>query len=300
MISALSLLYERIPLLPVLENEPMSRHCSFRIGGPCTALIQPRTKEELLSVLALLRETGEAPLIIGNGTNLLVTDAPLDRIVIKTDKLGEIRREDTTKLYASAGVPLARLASVASDYELSGLEFAHGIPGTLGGAAIMNAGAYGGEMKDVLESTECVDSAGNLLCITGNAQKLSYRHSAFEEQGLIVLGCMLCLKPGNQSEISARMAELMKKRKASQPLDLPSAGSTFKRPAEGYAAAMIDEAGLRGFRIGGAAVSEKHAGFVVNLDHASFDDVLAVMEHVQNEVEKRFGVRLEPEVKIIR
>ena len=300
MISALSLLRQALPSLPIAENEPMRRHCSFRIGGPCTALVQPRTREELLSVLRILHEAGEAPLIIGNGTNLLVTDEALDRIVIKTDKLCSIRREGDTGLYAEAGVSLARLATAASEYGLSGLEFAHGIPGTLGGAAMMNAGAYGGEMKDVLESTDCADCAGELYRLAGDEQALSYRHSVFEDRELIVLGCTLRLAPGEQSEITSRMTELMKKRKASQPLDLPSAGSTFKRPASGYAAAMIDEAGLKGFRVGGAAVSEKHAGFVVNLGGASFGDVLAVMDHVQNEVEKRFGVRLEPEVRIIR
>lgn len=298
--SILSALAQAFPGLQILENEPLRRHCSFRIGGECAALVLPRSAEELCRVLDALRGMGGTPLLIGNGTNLLVTDEKLERIVIKTENLSEITRIGETGIRAGAGVTLSRLALAAADFGLTGLEFAHGIPGTLGGGAVMNAGAYGGEMKDVIVETDCVDESGARETVRGAAQDFSYRHSVFSDRNLTVLGCRLELQPGETAAIRARMAELMEKRRASQPLDKPSAGSTFKRPANGYAAAMIDEAGLRGFRIGGAAVSEKHAGFVVNLGNASFSDVLAVMEHVTETVEAKFGVRLEPEVRIIR
>lgn len=288
------------PALELLENEPLSRHCSFRIGGPCAAMALPRTVDEAGGLLRALQDMGVQPLLLGNGTNLLVTDAPLNCIVIKTEAMSGVARNGETGIDALAGVSLARLAAAAAGFGLSGLEFAHGIPGTLGGAVVMNAGAYGGEMKDVISHTMYMDTAGELRGLCGQEHAFAYRHSVFSDSENVVLGCRLELTPGDEREIRARMADLASRRRASQPLDKPSAGSTFKRPETGYAAAMIDEAGLKGFRVGGAAVSEKHAGFVVNLGGASFDDVLAVMEHVQEEVYKRFGVRLEPEVRIVR
>lgn len=293
-------LTQKFPELPLRQNEPLSRHCSFRIGGPCAALLSPRTVEETCALMRTLREMDVEPLVIGNGTNLLVTDGALKRIVIKTDALTEIVREGETGLAALCGVSLARLATAAADFGLAGLEFAHGIPGTLGGAIVMNAGAYGGEMKDVVTETEYLDASGALQRLRGTQHDFSYRHSVFSGTPGTVLRCHLTLTPGCEEEIRERMSELAARRRSSQPLDKPSAGSTFKRPATGYAAAMIDQSGLRGYQVGGAAVSEKHAGFVVNLGGASFADVLAVMEHVQNEVYKRFGVMLEPEVRIIR
>lgn len=296
----LSALLRACPKLQFIENEPLSRHCSFRIGGPCAALVTPASVQELCCVLQTLRDMGEEPLLLGNGTNLLVTDQALDRIVVRTESLCAIMRCGETGIYAQAGVPLSRLALFAAENCLTGLEFAHGIPGTLGGAAVMNAGAYGGEMKDVIVETDCVDENGALLTFRGEAQAFSYRHSIFSDKNLIVLGCRLELQPGDESAIRARMAELAEKRRTSQPLDKPSAGSTFKRPEKGYAAALIDEAGLKGYRVGDAAVSEKHAGFVVNLGNASFSDVLAVMEHVQETVHARNGIQLMPEVRIIQ
>ena len=290
-----------LPDLVYVKDEPMAKHISFRVGGAAKRMAFPKNAEQVVLLMNFAEECGARPLVIGNGTNLLAPDEGLDRLVVNmAGEFASVGMTGECELTATAGISLARLAMFACEQGLAGLEFAHGIPGTLGGAAMMNAGAYGGEMKDVLESTDCADCAGNLYRLTGDEQGLSYRHSVFEERELIVLGCTLRLTPGEPGEITARMAELMKKRKASQPLELPSAGSTFKRPETGYAAAMIDEAGLKGFRIGGAAVSEKHAGFVVNTGSARFADVLAVMEHVQDEVEKRFGVRLEPEVRIIR
>ena len=254
--------HSRCPELTILENEPMSRHCSFRIGGPCDAMLLPSSVSEVETVCALLAEAGEKPLLIGNGTNLLVTDAPLHRIVLRLgEDFSRIEPVGDTALRAESGVTLSRLASFAAARSLAGLEFAHGIPGTLGGAVSMNAGAYGGEMKDIVTSVTYLD------------------------EGL---------------SVRERMRSLAERRRSSQPLDMPSAGSTFKRPAGGYAAALIDEAGLKGCAVGGAQVSEKHAGFVVNRGGASFDDVLRLIEHIQNEVYRVSGIELEPEVKIIR
>ena len=298
--NVLDVLHMAFPTLEILPGEPLSRHCSFRIGGRCVGLLLPRTVEEIGGALRALQDMGDEPLLIGNGTNLLVTDEPVDRIVIGTERLLQIERDGDTGVFALAGVPLSRLAAQAAEWGLSGLEFAHGIPGTLGGAVVMNAGAYGGEMKDVAESTMFMDEQGELGAFHGEEHGFGYRQSAFSSGGKTVLGCRLELRPGEPEAIRAQMAELMERRKASQPLDKPSAGSTFKRPKTGYAAALIDQAGLKGYRVGDAAVSEKHAGFVVNLGAARFDDVLAVMEHVQSEVLRQFGVELEPEVKIIR
>ena len=296
--SIINKIKKECPNLKLLENEPMSRHCSFRIGGPVRAMALPESEEELAAICAALRERGEKPLIIGNGTNLLVTDAPLNRLVIKTEKLCRFKAEED-RVTAQCGASLARLAVLAQQNGLTGLEFAHGIPGSLGGAVSMNAGAYGGEMKNFVVSTTFLDEDLKLRMITGDEHDFSYRHSVFSDTDCVIIGNSLKLSAGDSGEIRARMEELAEKRKTSQPLDKPSAGSTFKRPQAGYAAAMIDEAGLKGFSIGGAAVSEKHAGFVVNLGGACFKDVRLVIEHVQETVYKETGVRLEPEVKII-
>ena len=298
--SVLDILAMAFPGLEILPGEPMRRHCSFRIGGNCVGLVLPHTVEEIGGVLRALQDMGDEPLLLGNGTNLLITDGPLDRIVVGTERLTQMERDGDTGIFALAGVPLSRLAAQAADWGLAGLEFAHGIPGTLGGAVVMNAGAYGGEMKDVVESTMFMDENGELESVTGGEHGFGYRESVFSSGGKTVLGCRLELQPGSPEEIRAKMAELMERRRASQPLDKPSAGSTFKRPKTGYAAALIDQAGLKGYRVGDAAVSEKHAGFVVNLGEARFDDVLAVMEHVKSEVLRQFGVELEPEVRIVR
>lgn len=287
-----------LPRLKLLENEPMSRHCSFRIGGPAAALAIPANQAEFIELCAVLRRAGELPLILGNGTNLLVSDGRIDKIVIKTEQLCAIEQSGN-ELSVQCGTALARLAVFAQKSSLSGLEFAHGIPGSLGGAVSMNAGAYGGEMKDVVISTSYLDDRLELKTVHGDAHEFSYRHSMFSGTPFVILDSRLSLSPGDGDEIRRRMDELVEKRRASQPLDKPSAGSTFKRPETGYAAAMIDQAGLKGFQIGGAAVSVKHAGFVVNLGGATFDDVRRVMAHIQETVYSKFGVRLEPEVKMI-
>ncbi|NCC67045.1 MAG: UDP-N-acetylmuramate dehydrogenase [Clostridia bacterium] len=261
----------------------------------------PASTDEVRQLCVFLREKGEAPLVIGNGTNLLVTDGALDRFVIKLgDKLSDIERRSDTSIYALCGVSLARLASQCAKWSLSGLEFAHGIPGTLGGAVCMNAGAYGGEMKDVLVSAMYLDGEAMLRNKLGFELGLGYRRSAFSDTDCVVLGAEIELSAGSEDEITAKMRELAEKRRSSQPLDMPSAGSTFKRPDGGYAAALIEQAGLKGFSVGGAMVSEKHAGFVVNLGDATFEDVLALIDKIQNTVYARTGITLEPEVKIIR
>ena len=248
-----------------------------------------------------MRDGGAQPLLIGNGTNLLITDGDVDRIVVQMgERMADVARTDATHLRAGAGIPLARLAQAALGYGLAGLEFAHGIPGSLGGAVSMNAGAYGGEMKDVVASTRYLDHDLNLCEAEGVAHDFGYRHSVFSDTDCVVLGSTLALTPGDPAEIRARMLDLSERRRSRQPLDLPSAGSTFKRPAGGYAAALIDAAGLKGYAVGGAQVSEKHAGFVVNRGGATFDDVLRLMDHIRSEVLRTSGVELEPEVKIIR
>lgn len=292
---------EKLPELELRENEMMSEHCSFRIGGaaPCMAL--PSSVGETQALCALLRQKGVKPLIMGNGTNLLVTDETLDYFVIKFgDKMGAVEKTGDTSVCAQCGATLARLAVFCAHEGLSGMEFAHGIPGTLGGALSMNAGAYGGEMKDVVFSADYLDGELRIMTLTAPELELSYRHSVFSGKDWVVLSALLELQKGDSQEISGKMRALAEKRRASQPLDKPSAGSTFKRPTGGYAAALIDEAGLRGYAVGGAQVSEKHTGFVVNRGGATFDEVLTLMEHIKETVYRRSGVTLEPEVRIIR
>ncbi len=298
--TALRELKKLMPELEVRRGEPMRDHCSFRIGGPVSAMAFPRGAEECEYLAQLLAGFGIEPLVIGNGTNLLVSDEPMDMFVIKTcDGMGQVELLDDTTICAGAGLTLARLAVFARDHGLTGLEFAHGIPGSLGGAVSMNAGAYGGEMKDVVSSVRFLDSDAELFELSGADLGFEYRKSVFSDTDSVILDAVIKLAPGDSGEIGARMRELAEKRRASQPLEYPSAGSTFKRPEQGYAAAMIDGCGLKGFRIGGAMVSEKHAGFVINAGGASFDDVIAVMEHVVETVYRATGTELEPEVKII-
>lgn len=275
----------------------MSAHCSFRIGGPADLFIEPGSEAELIEILRFLREAGEKPVIIGKGTNLLVRDEGVRAPVVHVgEALGGVSVRGET-LAAGAGESLSRIAAAARDAGLSGLEFAHGIPGSLGGAVVMNAGAYGGEMKDVVASVRWLDETGALR-ETADAG-FSYRRSRFSDGEGVILSAALRLTPGDPAEIAARMHELWERRSSSQPLSKPSAGSTFKRPATGYAAAMIDGAGLKGFKLGGAQVSEKHAGFVINTGGATCADVLALMAHIQEVVERKYGVLLEPEVKLI-
>ena len=290
----------RIPALELRENEPMSAHCSFRIGGPASIMVFPSSSEEISILCLTLKELGISPFIMGNGTNLLVSDRPFKKLVIKmSDRISQISIDDSCTISAECGATLARLAVQARNFGLSGLEFAHGIPGTLGGAISMNAGAYGGEMKDVVLETEYIDENLLLKSVHASGHEFSYRHSIFSDSDKIILKSRLKLVPGDRAVIGAKMQELMEKRRLSQPLDKPSAGSTFKRPAGGYAAALIDQAGLKGFCVGGAQVSEKHAGFIINRGGATFDDVIRLMSEIRKRVFSLCGILLEPEVKIL-
>ena len=288
------------PTLDVRENEPLARHCSFRIGGPAAVMLLPGSVDELAGLCPWLRTRGEAPLLLGNGTNMLFPDEGLDRIVVKTVPGADSVSVDGTRVIAGAGATLAHTAAEALAAGLTGLEFAHGIPGSVGGGVLMNAGAYGGELKDVVVETEYLDDAMERRVLRGAEHDFSYRHSFFSDRGGVVLRAVFSLTPGDPGAIAGRMRELADKRRSSQPLDMPSAGSTFKRPVGGYAAALIDEAGLKGFSVGGAQVSPKHAGFVVNTGGATCGDVLRLIEHIQKTVLDRSGIALEPEVRIIR
>ena len=290
-------LREAFPALPIKENEPMAAHCSFRIGGPAEIFAEPESEKTLCALWRWLKARDVPVTVVGNGTNLLVHDEGVRGVVLHLgEAFSEVRREGE-RLYAGAGVTLAHLATAAKDAGLAGLEFAHGIPGSLGGAIVMNAGAYGGEMRDVVTSVCYLNKNGEIDETWEPG--FAYRQSRFAGRGELVLGANFRLTPDDPAAIHERMMELWAKRTASQPLDKPSAGSTFKRPDAGYAAAYIEQAGLKGFTIGGAQVSAKHAGFVINLGSATFADVTALMAHIQETVLEKFGVRLEPEVRII-
>mgnify|MGYP005791594871 FL=1 len=289
-----------LPALEIRENEPMSEHCSFKIGGPARLMLLPSSAEEAASALAILRSSGAQVLIVGSCTNLLIPDEGYPGAVVRMSKpASSMELLDAARIRAQAGATLNALAVFAAQHELTGLEFAHGIPGSVGGGVAMNAGAYGGEMRDVLESAEYVDKDGAIRTLSGDALGLSYRHSAFSDTDKLITSAVFRLTPGDGEAVRARMNELIEKRRASQPLDMPSAGSTFKRPKTGYAAALIDEAGLKGLRVGGAMVSAKHAGFVVNAGGATYSDVIELMREVRRRVYEFSGVLLEPEVKII-
>jgi len=287
------------PQAEVRLQEPMRAHTSFRIGGPAAAMFLPKTIEELQRICTLLREAGIRPLIVGNGTNLLVSDTPKDLVAVKTCGCLMKIEVDGNVITAESGALLSKIASAALEHGLAGFAFAHGIPGTLGGAVVMNAGAYGGEIKDVLLWAEALDETGVLRRYDADACRFGYRFSRFSESRETIVRAAIGLTPGDRGEIRREMDDLAERRRASQPLNQPSAGSTFKRPAVGYAAALIDQAGLKGKGVGGARVSEKHAGFVVSDGAATFDDVLATMELVRTTVRRVSGVELEPEIKII-
>ncbi len=286
-----------LPADEIRQNEPMQEHTTFRIGGPARFFVTPKTGEELKAVLELCRESGMPFYVIGNGSNLLVSDAGYDGVVIQIFRnMNEITVEGQM-IRAQAGALLSQIAARALSASLSGFEFASGIPGTLGGACVMNAGAYGGEMKDVLDTVRVLTQSGDFLTLSKEELELGYRTSVIMEKDYVVLEAVLSLDAGNQEEIRARMEELKEKRVTKQPLEYPSAGSTFKRPVGYYAGKLIQDAGLSGFSVGGAQVSEKHAGFVINRDHATAADVNALMNEVIARVKENSGVTLEPEVK---
>jgi len=290
---------EKLPKLKVLRGEPMSAHTTFRIGGPARRAALPATVEELTALLALTEEMGWPRLVVGNGSNLLVSDEGLDCLVILTQELTVLELLPGGVIRGGAGLSLARLAVFAQKNGLTGLEFAHGIPGSLGGAVCMNAGAYGGEMCQVVRSVTAWFPGRGVVVLTPDELDFSYRHSLFSHREGVVLEAEFALRGGDSDAIRAAMDELIRRRREKQPLEYPSAGSTFKRPAGHFAGALIEQCGLKGFRIGGAQVSEKHAGFVINTGGATCGDVLALMDHVRAVVLEKTGVELEPEVKAV-
>lgn len=289
-------------LLPDLElrfEEPMHKHTSFRIGGGAEVMAFPKTAEELSRLLKTSALLDLKPAILGAGTNVLAPDEGMRGLVIcLKDCLSGMEQLDDRRVRVAAGVTMTRAAVYAANLGLSGMEFAHGIPGTVGGGIFMNAGAYGGELKDICESVEVMDFGGYIRTVPASEMDFSYRHSMLEEVPGIVVSVVFSLTPMEPEEIRSKMKELQMKRSASQPLDLPSAGSAFKRPVGGYAAALIDEAGLKGYTVGGAAISAKHAGFAVNLGGATAGDIRNLLQQVSDIVFEKTGIRLEPEVRI--
>lgn len=283
----------------VLEGEPMASHTTFRIGGPADYFVIPRTAEALAAVLKLCRQESVPYFILGNGSNLLVGDRGFRGVVIQLYKNFDGIEISGTSVTARAGAMLIRTAKEAAKAGLTGLEFASGIPGTIGGAMVMNAGAYGGEMKDVVTRVTILTKDGEIKALTGEEMNFRYRGSVVEEEGAIVLEAVMELKKGDPADIAARMEKLSAQRKAKQPIEYPSAGSTFKRPEGYFAGKLIMDAGLRGYRVGGAMVSEKHCGFVINAGGATANDVIRLMKDVSDRVNEKFGVLLEPEVKRI-
>ena len=280
-------------------NESMSKHTSFRIGGEAEIMAFPKDREELAAILKQSALLDRKPAILGAGTNVLAPDEGIAGVVIcLKDCLDGMEQLDETHIRVMGGVTMTRAAVFAANHGLTGLEFAHGIPGTVGGGVYMNAGAYGGEICQVADSVEYMDFDGNIRHLTNEEMRFSYRHSILEDEGGIVISATFRLVPSDPDAIRAKMKELMGKRSASQPLDLPSAGSAFKRPVGGYAAALIDQAGLKGYQVGGAAISTKHAGFAVNLGDATAADVKNLLKNVSDLVFENSGIRLEPEVRI--
>ncbi len=283
-----------------VQNAPMSEYTSFKTGGCARLMLFPNSAECLSGILALCEQHSCSPVIIGNGSNLLVSDSGIDGVVIRIgQELSDIALEDETHIVCSAGVSLARLCLFALENSLTGLEFAYGIPGTAGGAAFMNAGAYGGEMKDVLTCCEHLTANGTLGSFSGDELGLAYRRSVYSENHYVITRLHLSLQKGDSGDIRAKMDELLSRRKDKQPLEYPSAGSTFKRPEGHYAGALIEQCGLKGANVGGAYVSEKHAGFIVNKNKATSTDIMLLIELVQNTVYAKTGVVLEPEVRFI-
>lgn len=288
-----------LPEIELRMREPMSKHTSFRIGGGAEVMAFPKSKEELAQILKASALLDTKPAILGAGTNVLAPDEGIPGLVIcLKDCMDGMEHLGGTRIRVMAGVTMARAAVFAANLGLSGLEFAHGIPGTIGGGVYMNAGAYGGEICGICESVEIMDRNGNLRRLSREEMQFSYRHSILEETDDIVISADFLLSEGNTADIKARMKELIGKRSASQPLDFPSAGSAFKRPVGGYAAALIEQAGLKGYQVGNAAISTKHSGFAVNLGGATAAEVKILLQQVSDKVFENSGIRIEPEIRI--
>ena len=290
-----------LPQIDLLENEPMKNHCSFRSGGLVRVFALPPDEVSLVSLCTFLQQHGITPYLLGNGTNVVFPDEGAENLfVISTGAIQEISFLSGGDICASAGLPLSRLAAFALEHSLTGLEFASGIPGSVGGGVLMNAGAYGGELKDVIVSVRYLDLAdGTIHEIPASACDFGYRRSFFQKGGSIILGAVFRLSAGNREEIAARMKNLNQRRRDKQPLDLPSAGSAFRRPEGYFAAVLIEECGLKGTSIGGAQVSEKHAGFIVNTGNATTEDLRRLLNLVRDEVYKQKHILLQPEVILV-
>ena len=290
-------LHSLCPSLELRVDEPLERHTSFHIGGPAALMALPANREEAVLAVRTAVQLGEEPFFLGNGSNLLVADEGVDRFIIKTSNLRQCR-VDGNDIEADSGLTLARLAVFARDQGLTGLEFAHGIPGTLGGAVTMNAGAYGGEMAQVVREVTVLTKEGKVETLY--EFDFGYRHSIFSNGGYMVLGARMELAPGDRDDIAKRMEALAQQRQSKQPLEYPSAGSVFKRPEGHFAGALIEQCGLKALAVGGAQVSEKHAGFIINRGGATCADVLELVEQIKQRVLDATGVTLEMEVKVLR
>lgn len=282
-----------------MENEPMSKHTSFKIGGNCKILVYPNNVAQIQDIIKICKNNNISNIVIGRGSNLLVSDSGFDGVAICSNRLNNIKLISDTEIYCESGVNLPKLCNFALKNSLSGLEFACGIPGSVGGAIFMNAGAYGSEIKDVVQSVKYVDDSGQILEAKNSDLGFSYRHSLFENKNYFILSAIIKLCGGDKVEVKAKMNDLLKKRKNKQPLEFPSAGSVFKRPKVGYAAALIEECGLKGKTIGGAQISNKHSGFIVNVGNATSKDVNSLILETQKIVKERKGIWLEPEIKFI-
>ena len=288
-----------LPDIVLRFDEPMAKHTSFRIGGGAEVMAFPKSREELAQLLKTSALLDCKCAILGAGTNVLAPDAGMEGLVIcLKDCVDGMEQLDDTHIRVMAGVTMTRAAIFAANLGLSGMEFAHGIPGSIGGGVYMNAGAYGGELSQIVECVEVMDRNGAIRRFSCEEMEFSYRHSILEETGGIVISVDFVLTKGDTEEIRGKMKELQAKRSASQPLDLPSAGSAFKRPVGGYAAALIDQAGMKGYQVGGAAISTKHAGFAVNLGGATAEDVKNLLRQVSDQVFENSGIRIEPEIRI--
>lgn len=295
----LKALLEEESIGKVIYDEPMKNHTTFKIGGPVDAMVIPKNENEMINSVKILRENNIDFMIIGNGSNLLISDKGIRGVIIKTGEEFDDVIVNEKSIYCQSGAILSKVSNAALDNELKNFEFASGIPGSIGGAMVMNAGAYGGEMKDVVSKVRALNKKGEVHEYTNEEMNFRYRNSRVWDEGLIVLAVELALEQGNSEEIKENIEELTLKRTTKQPLEYPSGGSTFKRPEGYYAGKLIDDSGLRGIRYKGAMVSDKHCGFVINVDNATCDDVLHLIDIVKKVVMDRFGVELEREIKLI-
>lgn len=288
------------PGLVLKKEEPMSQYTTFRIGGPVALMALPQTAEEMVQAIRIARSLDIQPFLLGRGSNLLCGDGPLDYFVIRTAPgLSQLEQVGETTIRCGAGVLMRQMACFAQRCGLTGFEFAHGIPGSMGGGVVMNAGAYNSELSGVVTETTAMNRNGEIVTYRGDQQQFAYRRSVFMEEKLVVLHCLVELAPGDPVAIQDRMDDLLSRRKRTQPLEWPSAGSTFKRPQGAFAAALIDQCGLKGYQVGGAQVSEKHAGFVVNKGGATCQDVLGLTDHIREVVCRETGFQLELEIRTL-